>query len=173
MLLTLEHNRWQNPWCLCQMKTEAILLMSGQNKSLVVAAGTKQKPCRQKSNPTNFLAISVSFRQKFVSSRQKFFSSLPCLVTLSLFWIFLKLLNLFLHGFMDFSWFLHGIDIGISQRCYMDLSLFSHGFVKVVTWIWFLCISRSLPNKTKACWSSCLELRRWMIVNTDMTVVLL
>ena len=173
MLLTLEHNRWQNPWCLCQMKTEAILLMSGQNKSLVVAAGTKQKPCRQKSNPTNFLAISVSFRQKFVSSRQKFFHH--CLA-LSLRPCFEFSLNCWICFYMDL-WispvFLHGIDIGISQRCYMDLSLFSHGFVKVVTWIWFLCISRSLPNKTKACWSSCLELRRWMIVNTDMTVVLL
>ena len=52
----------------------------------------------------------------------------------------------------------------------MYLSIFLHGFVKVVTWIWFLCISRPLPNKTKlkfdqdfkACWSSCLELGRWM-----------
>ena len=82
-------------------------------------------------------------------------------------------LSKLLHGFMDFSWFLHGfvkIDIGISLRFYMYLSIFLHGFVKVVTWIWFLCISRPLPNKTKlkfdqdfkACWSSCLELGRWM-----------
>ena len=32
--------------------------MSEQNKSLVVGAGTKQKPWGQKSDPTNFLAIS-------------------------------------------------------------------------------------------------------------------
>ena len=57
-----------------------------------------------------------------------------------------------IHGwkFMDFSKLLHGI-VNVDISGYMDLSiglleLFSllHGDVKVV-----LCISRSLPNKTK------------------------
>ena len=72
---------------------------------------------------------------------------------------------------MDFSAFLHGfvkidtyiyvskllqglvkIYTWISPSCYMDLSKFIHRFVEVVTWICqscAICISRSLPNKTK------------------------
>ena len=48
----------QTPYCWCREKTKTTLLMSEQNKSLVVGAGTKQKPLGQISNPTNFLAIS-------------------------------------------------------------------------------------------------------------------
>ena len=52
--------------------------MSEQNKSLVVGAGTKQKPLGQKSNPTNFLAMSDHFEsekacQRVSNADQKFF----------------------------------------------------------------------------------------------------
>ena len=62
----------QTPYCWCREKTKTTLLMSEQNKSLVVGAGTKQKPLGQKSNPTNFLAISD---QRFLQI-WKFFVSL-------------------------------------------------------------------------------------------------
>ena len=74
-----------------------------------------------------------------------------------------KLIQGFIHGCeMDFSKFMHGfleIVTWICQTCYMDLFKLLHGLV--------LCISRSLPNKTKlkfdrdfkACWSFCFELK--------------